>query len=115
MRVETALLLDVLETYKQSLDFVFMGGVTPTGGANGMSSWLDIFQAIHSAEVSSVKLYYMKFPSRYIVGGCVDFPEAIRTKPELEATEEGIGASFIDSRQAKSMLEIVLRAYGRIA
>lgn len=108
MHMETGLLLDVLETHKHSLDFVFLSGVTLTGGSSGMYCWLDIFKAIHSTDVSSVKIYFMQFD-----GDLVGFPEEIQTKPDLMPYENGVGESFVNSEHAKSTLEIVLRVFGR--
>jgi hypothetical protein len=114
-RVESDLLLDVLETHTHSLEHVSLVNVRPTGWSYGMTAWLQIFKVLHSTNVSSVRLYAMDCRNRYNNKRYVQFPDWILTKLEadpLETTEERIGRSFIDSaKQAKSFLRIALTAF----
>ena len=108
VEVEAAVLLDLLEMHKHSLDVVFLEAITLTGASNGMYCWLDIIEAIHSTEASSVKIFSMQYD-----GNRVGFPEEIQTKPDLMPYENGIGDNFINSQQAISTLGFLLRAFGR--
>jgi len=115
-RVESDLLLDVLETHTHSLEHVALVRVRPGGWSYGMTAWLQIFKILLSTNVSSVQLYAMDCRNRYTNKRYVQFPDWILTKPEadpLETTEERIGGSFIDTaKQAKLFLKIALTAFG---
>jgi hypothetical protein len=115
LRVDESLLLAVLKAHKHSLDDVFLSKVNMSDGHSGLghvSSWIEIWKALHSTKLSSVGLFYMEHLSYDGEFDCIRFPDRIRTNPAIGPDGEGIGSSFINSQQVKATLEIVLRAFG---
>lgn len=103
--IDGSLLTGMLEMYKDSLEEVSLTRITRTGKA----SWLDIMSALHSTEVSSIKLMLLNSKDERGVKWFVSFLRDICTLPLGEHHQEGIGESYISSKQAKSTLETIVQ------
>jgi len=104
--IDGSLLTGVLEMYKNSLKDVSFMNVTRTG----KTSWLDIVKALHSTEVSSIKLMLLESKDDRGERKHVMFSDEVCTAPYGEIHKEGIGSFYVRSKQVKSTLEAVLQS-----